>query len=737
MKKITLLLLLLLLLLLFALLDADFNFSSELKFGKGYPVSVSDNFVSADSLIINMSRIGLEIYKIQEDGEIEKKSELELNHLYSFGYHENYIYASRLYFGTNPEIAVGSILKIDISDINNPVLAQSIEVTDPMTTILYFNGFLFCGSKVYDAEQLAVVSTHTLGNNISKLSESYLYSAFDNDGIDVYNMEAPLNPILTWHIPSNEYFDGNAHLKSIDESRIVAFYPEGFVIFNYINNEWIGVSETYFNDYLVDFNCPSFISIVDEKLVVSGAISSLTLYDLSTEQPVLLDFLQPEINWGMSSSIAWSGDYLYASTDLFGIIKFSVTEAITEVSKNYVYQRPFNGCLDRDKLYYRSFDYIYSVNLENTLNPIYAENNIFTSSLSFTLLHDVEKLIVKKSAERTFEVYSVSDPDTPVLISNWGYLEGERPSVVVNEEDSSLFYLYDRNSGQFDRMEFSDSGELTVTWSTTIDQGVRVEIYNGVIYSLSYSQPGCLKIYSGLEDECLNLEDTFENITYSNYPPFIGFYDNFLYFHAVGFNSVFYDITEPYNPVYSGSLSKKGKVAIGNDLLIVNNEERIYVFEKNFEQDNLAPISDFYAFDYTHSILPYRNNNQNYIIAIEYSCIELFSYDYEVGTGEFVLKPIINNLSNHPNPFNPSGAGRSPNTTISYNLKSDTKVELEIYNVKGQKIKTLVNEKQERGEHSQTWDGRDNSGEEVSSGVYLYKLKTDYDETVSRMMLIK
>lgn len=114
--------------------------------------------------------------------------------------------------------------------------------------------------------------------------------------------------------------------------------------------------------------------------------------------------------------------------------------------------------------------------------------------------------------------------------------------------------------------------------------------------------------------------------------------------------------------------------------------------------------------------------------------IDLGCFEWVEGMASIEDEVLICNsgyrLSNYPNPFN-------PNTTISYSLNSETQVKLEIYNVKGQKVKTLVNEKQERGEHSQSWDGIDNSGNPVSSGVYLYKLKTDYDETVKRMMLIK
>jgi len=87
-------------------------------------------------------------------------------------------------------------------------------------------------------------------------------------------------------------------------------------------------------------------------------------------------------------------------------------------------------------------------------------------------------------------------------------------------------------------------------------------------------------------------------------------------------------------------------------------------------------------------------------------------------------------LSNYPNPFNPE-------TTIHYNLENESAVELSIFNIKGQKIKTLVKEEKTMGHHSVVWDGKDDSNNSVSSGIYMYKLRTDRKETTKRMLLLK
>ncbi|MEA1973542.1 MAG: T9SS type A sorting domain-containing protein, partial [Candidatus Cloacimonadota bacterium] len=95
---------------------------------------------------------------------------------------------------------------------------------------------------------------------------------------------------------------------------------------------------------------------------------------------------------------------------------------------------------------------------------------------------------------------------------------------------------------------------------------------------------------------------------------------------------------------------------------------------------------------------------------------------------------IINNQfksSNYPNPFNPI-------TTIKYYLPKDDFVNISIYNIKGQKVKTLVNCIKEKGNNSVVWYGTDDLGNSVGSGVYFYRIKTNENqESTNRMILLK
>jgi hypothetical protein len=87
-------------------------------------------------------------------------------------------------------------------------------------------------------------------------------------------------------------------------------------------------------------------------------------------------------------------------------------------------------------------------------------------------------------------------------------------------------------------------------------------------------------------------------------------------------------------------------------------------------------------------------------------------------------------LQNYPNPFNPS-------TTISYRLKEDGKATLDIYNIRGQLVKTLADGFNAKGSHSASWDGKDARGNACASGVYLYKLTIGKTTITRKMMILK
>jgi hypothetical protein len=85
---------------------------------------------------------------------------------------------------------------------------------------------------------------------------------------------------------------------------------------------------------------------------------------------------------------------------------------------------------------------------------------------------------------------------------------------------------------------------------------------------------------------------------------------------------------------------------------------------------------------------------------------------------------------NHPNPFN-------PDTRISFTIPQSGHVQLQIFNVSGRKVKTLVDENMSAGEHTIEWNATDDSGDKVATGVYFYRLTAGDVTATKKMTLIK
>jgi uncharacterized repeat protein (TIGR03806 family) len=85
---------------------------------------------------------------------------------------------------------------------------------------------------------------------------------------------------------------------------------------------------------------------------------------------------------------------------------------------------------------------------------------------------------------------------------------------------------------------------------------------------------------------------------------------------------------------------------------------------------------------------------------------------------------------NYPNPFN-------PNTTIEYHLERESPINLSIYDLMGQQVRTLVAKNQKAGQYSIQWDGRNHGGLLVASGVYFYQLRSTQNQQTRRLLFLK
>jgi len=193
---------------------------------------------------------------------------------------------------------------------------------------------------------------------------------------------------------------------------------------------------------------------------------------------------------------------------------------------------------------------------------------------------------------------------------------------------------------------------------------------------------------------------------------------------------------------------------VDNDSLpdaVCTGDSGIYVLynqgNSNLSELQFYPINNYGEFSKKSFCADLDGNGYDDVITIRYLHAELpsnLNILFNDGTGKFIENPPTGvnehnkipvpseyKLTNHPNPFNNS-------TTIQFDLAAAKQVTLSIYNIKGELIRNLIDNKEFlNGSHSVCWDGKNNTGKEVSSGVYLYTLRIDERIYTRKMLLVK
>ena len=162
-----------------------------------------------------------------------------------------------------------------------------------------------------------------------------------------------------------------------------------------------------------------------------------------------------------------------------------------------------------------------------------------------------------------------------------------------------------------------------------------------------------------------------------------------------------------------------------DDNLFFQGSYSIYVYDVENGYDYYNPINDFETPFNADVRYFFEEDEEDYMLLTSETGISLYKYEYDNSSvSDNEISSENYQFSNYPNPFNSS-------TTISFSLNTENteNTEISIFNIKGQKVKTLecinhVNAEATRSLHSITWNGDDNSGRAVSSGIYFYRLKT-------------
>ncbi|MCK4385237.1 MAG: T9SS type A sorting domain-containing protein, partial [candidate division Zixibacteria bacterium] len=183
-------------------------------------------------------------------------------------------------------------------------------------------------------------------------------------------------------------------------------------------------------------------------------------------------------------------------------------------------------------------------------------------------------------------------------------------------------------------------------------------------------------------------------------------------------------------------------------MALVYNPQNNKIYCANLESDNVtiidgagdSVIATVTVGDAPCALAYDSTDNKIYCANRNDKTVSVIACSPSTGVEEDQETEVIPNFSltqNYPNPFNPTT--QIPFTVYGsrFMVHSPIHTSLKVYNILGQKVRTLVDEPKRGGSHEVIWDGKDDHGKEVASGIYFYQLKAgDLTET-KKMLLLK
>jgi len=726
-------------------LNIEYNkldeFSQMSSFGGEESIHIEDN------ILYTYTDYGLEIYEIDENGDISLISKLQLVFAQSMVYYQNNIYitTAKWHFDDIPN----RLLKIDVNNIQQPTIVAEYQFNlfFSYRKIEIFNDYLIFYYRtvnnsnqvidknlVFDLNNLEMLYDFTdLIGQPWKISDTKCIAPRGYNQYEIIDFTDIGDPVQTGFGDINSQHQYNCwDIDAINDTLIYAVSAYNVSFWDISDPfEWSLVHTIHIDNLLMD----SGDCTIKDNFLFIPVVDNAMLIDLSDFSNIYFANYETSAFISFASTVAYE-DYFYLADRFCGIRKFRFQDqqfeycnSLTENTftfwsgfyQNYLIQNHYSQPIS-----YYDFSDINNVSSKQTLNldHQYLELQIIGNSIFC-------------SDNEGVDIYDISEMENPQFISR---IE----NVVVYQfiQSNSDNFLYFQNSWQ--SLQKFDISELTnpqlcyqLDLNYNIYTTIIVDDYIYICESNVDNQN--LHVIMGANSNVPNEVNTIYNISNlpSGYLGLTGNYLTMMYLYGIEHNDQgvkFYSIDDPINPEFIFQTSISGQVNILDDIITVLSGNSCYFYDiGNNPTGTIEPIESMIDIGYSKRIYPINQNDNNFFLYLQDCGVSTFSYNIEDTNSpenEIPITPL--NLSNYPNPFNPT-------TKISYSLPKDVqKASIEIFNVKGQKIKSIECGNLSLGQYDIFWNGKNNNNKIVNSGVYFYKLIVD-DKTVmfSKMMLIK
>jgi hypothetical protein len=355
----------------------------------------------------------------------------------------------------------------------------------------------------------------------------------------------------------------------------------------------------------------------------------------------------------------------------------------------------------------------------------------------------------EKSGDSTPDVYTITSSDYGATWSNnvWITSDGTHPDIAYGS-GGYVFLTYESTFEADDEIQFGRSTNYCISGSWGYFQALTADSWDDdfpkvaalhtspsstpyvwVAYNHDYAGTGNLDLrFAYSTNGGLNWTKNQYLATASNYDEracdlWVGRNTSFLYVNICYLKNRYASILDQENDIYWGytNTTHPGAwtISLISDYWGANNDDGRRVCQGTYGSTGWSAVvyagKSFLSGNYYNLYFDHR----------QWTDVEDQASD-EAWREGFSLS------DNYPNPFNPE-------TKIRYTVDNGKArpVVLRVYNVLGQTVKTLVDEPKARGIYEVTWDGRDESGDEVASGVYFYKLEAGDFVQTKKMVLIR
>ena len=738
------------------------EFAESGDYGDGHRLLIENNYM------YSISHYGFEINAVNEFGALTRISlipiEGNVDGIEKIG--NNAFVSVSSIFRRQDEI-LSAIYKIDVSDPYEPVIVDSIIFPENIKNnvlriyggyLVYHkleeinNQFIITQLVFIDPDIFEEVTYFSINNWTCPLRENYfLHRRNYTDLIfDVYDYTNIYNIQMVGSVDFEECPTEFMKIYAINDDNLVLLGNESISIYDISDLSDIQLVSTYYkyNNASPFGDCIK----IDNFLLIPSQSAGIEVIDITdVENPVLFDFWEYPIDelsivgpfFITLAGIIYDNGHIYVGSYHHGILLMNYQEGMIEYVDNFINNRTNKEFQIYNNNYLITSGFskgLYVYDIENVNSP-----ELFTILLdeldvqAFEIINEHIYLIyINVEFDYYFCVYDISNLSNPIL--RWDELINFSPLLIINENEPDNIYVRS-NVNSFQSLEIR---KYDINDPENIEQILLYEypeimlrppfFFDGYLYALGHyeNEESDLFIFGGFEDENPELVNQITNFVDGFKIQMINSYLNTSPSNLFGMDS-FYYLDDPINPELAFTIQNTSRIYNNyciDNVLFSPSRYTVYLYDiEGNPSGELEPFNYFNPNSDYRGISFFSHGEEDYFFCEQLECISTYNYSIETSAEDELPKSKIA-LSNYPNPFNPE-------TTISFSVTQNSDfVSLEIYNIKGQKVKKLEIRNMKLGINEVVWDGKDENNKPVSSGVYMYQLKVDGKAVASKKCLL-